>query len=120
MKKTRMLLMGLALCLPAVLDSASFAQEPSRTIEVHARRFVFDPADISVKQGETVRLKLISDDVPHSLLVKDLGINQTVTKSNPGEVVFTAKSPGVFQGRCGRFCGSGHGQMVFTIHVTDK
>jgi cytochrome c oxidase subunit 2 len=120
MKKTRMLLMGLALCLPAVLDSAFFAQEPSRTIEVHARRFAFDPAEITVKQGETVRLKLISDDVPHSLLVKELGINNTVTKSNPAKVVFTANSPGVFQGRCGRFCGSGHGQMVFTVHVTEK
>lgn len=94
------------------------AEEPAQTIEVHAKRFAFEPAEISVKSGETVHLHIVSDDVPHSLVVKDLGIDATTTKSHPADVDFTAKQPGDYAGRCGRFCGSGHGHMSFAIHVT--
>lgn len=63
-------------------------------------------------------LKLFSDDVPHSLLIKDLGINQTITKGKPAEVTFTPGQVGDFHGQCGRFCGSGHGKMTFDVQVT--
>ncbi|HLH35876.1 MAG TPA: cupredoxin domain-containing protein [Alloacidobacterium sp.] len=103
--------------LPSVTSSLR-AQEAGRTIEIHAKRFSFEPAEITVKKGETVTLHLISDDVPHSLLIKDLGINQEVRKNHPADVTFTADKVGDFHGRCGRFCGSGHGAMVFIVHVT--
>lgn len=93
-------------------------QQPDRVLEVHAHRFAFEPASITVHQGETIRLRLISDDVPHSLLIKELGINEAASKAHPGDLVFTANRAGDFEGRCGRFCGSGHGQMHFTVHVT--
>ena len=96
----------------------SFAQQPDRTIEVHARRYAFSPSDITIKKGETIRLKLISDDVPHSLLIKGLGVDQTISKGHPAEVALTPKQDGDFQGQCGHFCGSGHGKMLITIHVT--
>ena len=94
------------------------AEETGRTIEIHARRYAFSPADITVKKGETVRLKLISDDVPHSLLIKDLGINQTITKGKPAEISLTPAKAGDFHGECGRFCGAGHGNMTIAVHVT--
>lgn len=94
--------------------------QPTRTIEVHALRFAFEPAQITVKQGETVRLHLISDDVPHSLVVKELGIDEATSKSHPGDAEFKATRTGDFAGRCGRFCGSGHGHMTFTVHVTGE
>lgn len=106
------------LCLP--IGSRGWAEAPARTIEVHVHRFAFEPSEITVKAGEKVRLDLISDDVPHSLVVRDLGINEAVSKSHPSEVVFTPTRAGDFQGRCGRFCGSGHGRMTFTIHVTGE
>jgi cytochrome c oxidase subunit 2 len=88
-----------------------------RTIEVHAQRFAFVPAEITVKKGETIILELISDDVPHSLLIKGLGINQAISKGHSTEVTFTPANTGDFHGQCGRFCGSGHGSMLFTVHV---
>jgi cytochrome c oxidase subunit 2 len=94
------------------------AAEPSRTIEIHAHRYAFSPSEITVKKGETVRLKLFSDDVPHSLLIKDLGVNQAITKGKPAEVILTPQRVGDFHGQCGRFCGSGHGDMLFDVHVT--
>ena len=110
--------------LAVVLILGALVQLPSRllaqegqTIEVHAKRFSFEPAEITVKEGETVKIHLVSDDVPHSLLIKDLGVNQEVSKGHPADVTFTANKVGDFQGKCGRFCGSGHGSMLFTVHV---
>jgi cytochrome c oxidase subunit II len=91
----------------------------ANTIEIHARRFNFSPAEITLKKGETVTLKLYSDDVPHSLVIKDLGVNREVSKSHPEEVSVTPQQTGDFHGKCGRFCGSGHGSMSFTVHVQE-
>jgi cytochrome c oxidase subunit II len=101
----------------ACLGSAA-ALEPDRTIEIHVHRYEFIPSEITVKKGETVRLKLVSDDVPHSLLIKELDINQTVTKGKPAEVTLTPREAGDFHGQCGRFCGAGHGKMHIDVHVT--
>jgi cytochrome c oxidase subunit II len=115
MQISRIAIVGLGLChLPACTMQAQLA---GRTIEVHARRFAFEPSEISVKAGETVRLRLVSDDVPHSLLVKQLNLDIAATKSNPGDAIFKSDAPGEYSGRCGRFCGSGHGRMIFIVHV---
>ncbi len=94
-------------------------QGSGRVIEIHAHRFEFSPSEITLKKGETVVLRLSSDDVPHSLVVKDLGINQEVSKNHPQDVTVTPDKAGDFHGKCGRFCGSGHGSMVFTVHVQE-
>lgn len=95
------------------------AQGTGQTIEIHARRFDFSPAEITLKKGETATIKLISDDVPHSLVVKELGINKEVSKGHPEEVTVTPDKAGDFHGKCGRFCGSGHGSMGLTVHVQE-
>jgi cytochrome c oxidase subunit 2 len=119
MKRNQLLLMMCGLLFVPMISSGSLAEGAARTIEIHAHRYAFEPAEITVKKGETVQIKLISDDVPHSLLIPDLGINETATKAKPGEATLTAKNPGEFHGRCGRFCGTGHGRMLFTVQVTE-
>ena len=99
--------------------STALAQEQIRTIEIHAHRFAFSPAEITLKKGETVKLRLISDDVAHSLVVPGLEIKQEIPKGHSAEVTVTPNSTGDFRGQCGRFCGSGHGSMLFTVHVKD-
>jgi cytochrome c oxidase subunit II len=104
----------------SILFTASLrAQEASRTIEVHAKRFAFSPSEISIRKGETVKLVLISDDVTHSLVVPDLHINQELKKGHPSEIEVTPANDGDFHGKCGHFCGSGHARMVFVVHVVD-
>jgi cytochrome c oxidase subunit II len=104
----------LCICCAGVAN----AEQSGSTIEIHAHRFAFTPGEINVKKGETVKLKLVSDDVPHSLLIKDLGINQTIVKGKPTVVTITPQKIGDFHGQCGRFCGSGHGKMAIVVHVT--
>jgi cytochrome c oxidase subunit 2 len=94
------------------------AQDPTRTVEVHAKRFAFSPAEITVKNGETIKLLLTSDDVTHSLLIPDLNVNETIKKGHRTEVTITPTRTGDFKGKCGHFCGTGHGSMVFAVHVT--
>lgn len=108
-------------CLALGLISAStFAQTPARRIEIHAKRFSFTPSEITLEKGETVTLALTSDDVPHSLRVDGLHINGAMTKGHVTEVNVTPEQAGDFKGRCGHFCGSGHGSMLFVVHVVEK
>jgi cytochrome c oxidase subunit II len=109
-----------SLLVALLLAMSAFAQSSTRRIEIHARRFSFTPAEITVEKGETVTLALTSDDVPHSLLIEGLNINSTITKGHVTEVTLTPETAGDFKGRCGRFCGSGHGSMLFVIHVVEK
>jgi cytochrome c oxidase subunit 2 len=117
LKKLILTIFGVILMIAAT--PGPHAQNSQRTIEVHARRFEFTPAEITVKKGETVTLSLISEDVTHSLLIEGLGVNQTIVKGHATQVTFTPDKAGNFSGRCGRFCGNGHGSMRFVIHVTE-
>jgi len=110
-----MLLVGLIFGAQAVT-----AQDAGRKIDIHAKRFTFEPAEITVKKGETVTLVLTSEDVPHSLVINDLGVKGNMIKGQVTNVTITPTKAGTFQGKCGRFCGSGHGSMKFTVHVTDN
>lgn len=118
MRRIAMLLVLISL-VTLTTSIGSQAQESSKTIEVHAKRFAFTPSEITLKKGETVTVKLVSDDVTHSLSIKDLNINREVSKGHPQDIVITPQSAGDFHGQCGRFCGSGHGMMTFTVHVTN-
>jgi cytochrome c oxidase subunit 2 len=109
----------LVLGLFTQIPSQSSAQEEIRTIEIHAHRFSFSPSEITLKKGETVKLRLISDDVTHALFIPGLQIKQAVSKGHPAEITVTPGSAGDFRGECANFCGSGHGSMLFTAHVKD-
>jgi cytochrome c oxidase subunit 2 len=112
-------LAALVLSLSVVAAPFVPAQGENRVIEIHAKRFEFSPADITVKKGESVTLSLTSDDVAHSLLIEGLGVNAAVSKGHPTQVTITPDKAGDFAGRCGKFCGVGHGSMRFVVHVTE-
>jgi cytochrome c oxidase subunit II len=118
MKTSAMLLvlilspLGFAISAPLARGQAA----PQR-IEITAQRFVFKPGEITVKVGQPVVLVLKSTDVGHGLRVRDLGIDIKVKAGETAQVTFTPRKTGDFVGHCSVFCGSGHGSMVFTIHV---
>jgi cytochrome c oxidase subunit II len=119
MKSIPMFILPFAVFACIAGPGAQSAHGESVKIDVHAHRYAFEPAEITVKKGESVTLVLTSDDVPHSLLIKALGVNEAITKGHPAEITFTPTAVGDFKGQCGRFCGSGHGSMLFTVHVKD-
>ena len=94
------------------------ANDPRR-IEIAAKRFSFAPAEITLKKGEPVVLVLHTEDVPHGIKISELNLETEIAKGAPSEVSFTPNVAGDFVGHCSRFCGSGHGSMTLTLHVTE-
>ncbi len=124
----RTLAVGLFLCtLPmaaqtagsAKLHSHAAAAASSAVIAIHARRFAFDPAQITLVKGKTVELDLISDDVHHSLVIGALGIHADMLPGTTEHVQVTPDDTGDFTGDCGHFCGMGHNKMHLLIHVVN-
>lgn len=103
----------------ALSNHAVRAQESPKTIQIVARRFAFEPAEITLKKGQPVVLVLKSEDVAHGLRFRDLNLDVKVDKGATGELRFTPDKTGDFTGHCSVFCGSGHGSMMLTLHVVE-
>ena len=93
-------------------------QSEPRTIEVVARRFVFEPAQIDVFVGEPVRLLVRSGDGVHGLEIKKLRINREIPRGGkPVTIEFTATEAGRFPILCSEYCGDDHDEMTGVLVV---
>jgi cytochrome c oxidase subunit 2 len=95
------------------------AQVAPRRIEVTAKRFTYEPNEITLEKGQPVVLVIHSEDVTHGLRVRELNLNAKIEKGTPAELSFTPDKTGDFVGHCSVFCGSGHGGMTLTLHVVE-
>ncbi len=90
-----------------------------RTIDMTGEDFSFDPSEISVQVGETVKVVLNAVDMPHDFVVDELDVRSDV--ANPGETVeveFTPTEAGEFE----YYCSVGNHRemgMVGTLTVTE-
>ncbi len=105
--------------VPCGLSGFSAATDTPRRIEVSAKKFGYTPSEITLKKGAPVVLVLTTQDVSHGLKFKELGLDTKFDKKKPGEIAFTPDKVGDFVGHCSVFCGSGHGSMTLTLHVTE-
>jgi cytochrome c oxidase subunit 2 len=112
----RWCLPALALAVLAPLPRATPAGEPP-VIEITARRFEFAPSRITLRKGETVTLRLRSQDVTHGFFMKPLGIDMTIEPGKATDVTLTPRAPGSYTVICDHFCGAGHGNMHMEIVV---
>ena len=102
-----------------MLSGFAPAADGPRRIEVSVKMVGYTPSEISLKKGEPVVIVLTTQDVSHGLKFKELGLDSKFEKSKPGELSFTPDKAGDFVGHCSVFCGSGHGSMTLTLHVTE-
>ncbi|MGA7906617.1 MAG: cupredoxin domain-containing protein [Candidatus Sulfotelmatobacter sp.] len=102
--------------------------DSTKVIEVSARKYDFDPAEIHVKKGTRVELKVHSVDETHGIKLS-LIPEGSKEKSNPGLLFdkpedngkvekghdqildFVAQQPGTYEFKCARVCGIHHGRM---------
>jgi cytochrome c oxidase subunit II len=115
MRREAVVAILLAFVFPALNLAHAKPHEP--TITIHAKRFEFDPPEITLKQGQPVKLVFISNDVPHGIAVDGLGIHMDFRKNHPAHAVVTPLTTGDFVGRCSVYCGTGHDMMKLVIHV---
>lgn len=117
MKKTvSITLLAIAVTLAA---TATRAQMEPKTITITAHRFAFEPAQITLKKGEPVVLKLNSADVTHGFYLKPLKIDEIIEPGKTTEVNVTPLTAGTFTTICDHFCGVNHGNMKMTIVVEE-
>ncbi len=121
MKPKYMLLLVFAGIVTAALLSIWMvrAQGEPRRIEVTAKRFTYEPSEITLNKGQPVVLVLKSEDVNHGLRFRELNLNAKIAKGKSVELSFTPDKTGDFVGHCSVFCGSGHGGMTLTLHVVE-
>ena len=113
------LFFAMALAIPLAAPLMAQDQSQPQRVEIVAKRFAYTPSEITLKKGVPVVLVLTSEDVSHGLKFKKLGINIKAKKGKSDEVKFTPTQTGDFVGECSVFCGSGHGSMKMTLHVTE-
>lgn len=102
----------------ALLAALGAAQQPApRVVEIAAKRFEFNPKQITLKRGEPVTIRLISTDRAHGLLIKPLGVDLDADDGKPSEITITPEEAGTFPAICDHYCGSGHGNMKMTVVV---
>ena len=106
--------LALALSLGAV--HRAYAGTP-RVVEITAKRFGFTPEQITLKKGETVTLRLHSEDVTHGFFMRKLKIDTEVEAGKTTDVTITPDTAGSYTTICDHFCGANHGNMKMTIVV---
>ena len=89
-----------------------------RVIDIVARKFEFVPAEIHLKQGETVILKFTAPEVPMGFNLADFRLRTDIVPGKPAMLEFRPEKPGSFIFNCDVFCGSGHEDMSGTIVVS--
>jgi cytochrome c oxidase subunit 2 len=86
-------------------------------VEITAKRFAFNPDKITLKKGQTVKLRLHSEDVDHGFFVRPLKLDELIPAGQSIEVTVMPQTAGTFTTICDHFCGANHGNMNMTIVV---
>lgn len=110
-KNLILLFISLSVVAPLAVAAGSPQGSEVREFKMTAKKYQFDPAVITVKQGDKVRLIITATDRDHGFKLDEYGINQKLKKDDPATVEFTADKPGTFVFRCSEFCGFGHPRM---------
>lgn len=88
------------------------------TISAHENKW--DKASITVKAGDTVRIKLINEDpYDHGFAIEVFGINKRMFAKQTDTIEFVASKKGDFVFYCSVPCGEGHFEQTGHLIVTD-
>jgi heme/copper-type cytochrome/quinol oxidase subunit 2 len=104
---------------PAPTLPKRFISTPTQTIkefDVTATESGFEPGNIVVNEGETIRLNVVSVDGNKEVAIGGLGVQDTsVQAAEPVSIEFVADEKGSFDITC-ESCGFGAGAMgVITV-----
>jgi len=88
-----------------------------RAIDITAQRFSFTPSQITIQKGETVKLRITSQDVTHGFFSRPLKVDEDLEAGETKEIILTPQTAGTYTIICDHFCGANHGNMNMTIVV---
>ena len=116
-----MRLPAFVLILISALPAAPIEPPGTRSFDVVASRWKFEPEVLEVDEGDTVVLRVHSSDTAHGLAIKEFKVKKDLPDT--GEVVtveFVAAKPGTFRIECSEYCGKGHSKMRGRLIVRPK
>jgi len=103
--------------LAALTGAARVRADSTPVIEITAKRFAFSPEKVTLKKGQTVKLRIHSEDVTHGFFLRPLKLDEEIPAGQTIDVTVTPQEAGTFTTICDHFCGANHGNMNMTIVV---
>lgn len=112
-----------------ILVSTTRADENAFVIDVTGHMFwwdvVYDPEgralrdanELVLPAGQSVTLRLRSNDVIHSFWVPSISGKMDMIPGRTNQLTITATEPGLYRGQCAEFCGLSHPRMAFEVRV---
>lgn len=101
--------------IPVGATLAKNAFKDPQTIDIVIRQYEaggFSPKTIRVKEGQPVRLRLISEDVTHGFIIGELGVDAGIIKpGKPVTVEFVPERKGEFSYVCSVVCSPAHPKL---------
>lgn len=91
----------------------------AKEFNMTAKNWDFEPSNITVKKGDTVKLHIKSVDVDHGFTLSAFGVSKTLKPGETVTVEFVADKVGNHSFFCSVFCGAGHKEMRGTLTVTE-
>ena len=118
-------LIGIALAAVLVLATSDARlaaadrqeEEQPEHVAIHAKRFEFAPATVTLAKDRAVVLDLTSEDVRHGFFSRDFDLDAELVPGKTTAVRVTPTKSGTFTIICDYFCGSGHGNMKLSVVV---
>ena len=101
-------------------DKPGLRQTGPRSYEAYyvGQVFQWNPHDITVPAGSTIKFFITSVDVVHGFSIPDANVNVEVMPGWVSEVDHTFKDPGNYLIICNQYCGAGHAGMYASVKVT--
>lgn len=98
---------------------------PSGTVEGNVRivnydafRYYFSPDPLVIYAGETVELRVKSNDSKHGVMIPEIDFSAEMPLEQRKSVSFKAPNkPGEYPVFCSVYCGPGHGDMIGKLIV---
>ena len=107
-----MRLKTILLAISGVILFANFSFAEEHFFEVRAQKFSYTPHILRVRVGDSVKIRLISEDVTHGIFIDGYGVETRAYPGQDGSLSFIANRPGRFTFRCSVTCGEFHPYMV--------
>ena len=97
------------------------ASPTTRSFEVVASRWKFEPEVLEVDEGDRVVLRMRSSDTAHGLAIKEFKVKKDLPDTGEEITVeFVASKVGTFRVECSEYCGKGHSKMRGRLVVRPK
>jgi cytochrome c oxidase subunit 2 len=100
-------------------DTSNSVTNSVQTIQIHAKRYQFEPSIVTLKRGETVKLLLTSEDRTHGFMVRPLGIDTDIEPGKITAITIRPEKAGTYTTICDHYCGLGHNGMKMKIVVEE-